>query len=108
MIPGMNPKQLEKAMKKMGMKQEPIECYEVVLKTPEGNFIIKNPEVMKVNMMGQESLQITGDIEQESSITDEDIETVVSQTGVSRKEAKLTLEKNKGDLAETILELKKE
>jgi len=107
MFPGMNQKALKQAMKKMGMKQEPIECYEVVLKTPEGNFIIKNPEVMKVNIMGQDSLQITGDIEAEISFNQSDIETVADQANVSKEKAKEALEKHNGDLAEAILYLNK-
>ena len=66
MIPGMNPRQLQQAMKKLGMKQEEIDATEVIIKTPDKDIIIPNPQVMKVNMMGQDSLQITGEmIEQE-------------------------------------------
>ncbi|HLC58659.1 MAG TPA: nascent polypeptide-associated complex protein [Candidatus Nanoarchaeia archaeon] len=108
MMPNINPKQLEQAMKRMGVKQEKIDATEVIIKTTSGNLVIRDPEVMKVNMMGQESLQITGTIEEESTISQEDIETVAEQAGVSEDEAKKALERNNGDLAEAILELKKE
>lgn len=107
-MPNINPKQLEQAMKRMGVKQEKIDATEVIIKTTSGNLVIRDPEVMKVNMMGQESLQITGTIEEESTISQEDIETVAEQAGVSEDEAKKALERNNGDLAEAILELKKE
>jgi len=107
MIPGMNPKQMQKAMKRLGVKQEEIPAKEVIIKQEDKDLIIRNPQVMKVNMMGQDSIQIVGDIEEVSSISEEDIKTVAEQAGVSEEEAKKALEKNDGDLAKTILELKK-
>lgn len=107
MFPGLNPKDLEKAMKKLGVKQETIDATEVIIRTPTKDLIIRNPQVAKVNAMGQESLQILGTIEEFSGITEEDIKTVMEQTHVSKEEAKKALEKNKGDLAKTILDLSK-
>ncbi len=106
-MPNLNPKQLEQAMKKLGVKQVKIDAYEVVIKTREKNLIIRNPDVMKVNMMGQESLQITGDIEEEQNITEDDVNTVAEQAGVSKDKAREVLENNHGDLAAAIMELKK-
>ncbi len=105
MIPNINPKQMEKMMKQLGVKQEKIDSYEVVIKTKDKNLVIKNPEVLKVNMMGQESLQITGNIEEETNITEDDVNTVAEQANVDRKTAKSALEKNNGDLAAAIVEL---
>ena len=104
----MNPRDLQKAMKGLGMKQEEIEASEVVIKCTDKELVVHNPQVMKVNVMGQESLQITGEIEERllSSIKDEDIESVVEQTGVSRENALKALEENDGDIAKTILHLK--
>lgn len=107
MFPGLNPKDLQKAMKKMGIKQEEIDATEVIIKTPSKDLIIKNPKIVKVNMMGQESLQVTGDIEEFSGISEDDIKTVAEQANVSKEKAKEALEKHKGDLAAAILELKK-
>ncbi len=106
MMPNLNPKQLEQAMKKLGVKQVKIDSYEVVIKTRDKNLVIKNPDVTKVNMMGQESLQITGDIEEETNITEDDVNTVAEQANVSKEKARATLEKNNGDLASAIMELK--
>ncbi len=107
MFPGMNPRQLEQAMKKMGIKQEEIEASEVIIKGKEKQYIIRNPQIIKMNMMGQESLQVTGTLEEVSSITEEDIKTVASQANVSEAEAKQALEESNGDLAEAILHVKK-
>ena len=101
----MNPRDLQKAMKRLGMKQEEIEATQVIIKTPSKNLIINNPTVQKISMMGEESLQITGDIEEES-ISEDDIKTVSEQAGVSKEKAKEALVKFNGDLAEAILYLK--
>lgn len=107
MFPGMNPRQLQAAMKKLGIKQEEIDASEVIIKTKDKDLIIKNPQVSKVNMMGQETLQIIGDIEEQSRVDEDDIKTVAEQANVSEKKAKEALEKNNGDLAAAILSLKK-
>ena len=106
MLPGLNPKQLEHAMKKLGIKQEQIDAYEVVIKTKEKNLIIKNPNVMLIKMPGNESIQITGNIEEEAVINEDDVNTVAEQANVSKETARKVLEKNNGDLATAIMELK--
>ncbi len=105
---GMNPKDLAKAMKKMGIKQEEIEAEEVIIKCADKDIIVKNPHVVRINAMGQDSLQISGEIiEQEAvvQISDEDVQTVASQANVSEKDAKKALEENNGDLAQAIISL---
>jgi nascent polypeptide-associated complex subunit alpha len=106
MFPNVNPKQLEKAMKKLGVKQEDIEASEVLIKTKDKDIVIRNPNVIKVNMMGQETFQITGDIEEQEKelFNEEDIKTVMEQTNCSKEEAIEALEKEK-DLAAAILSL---
>ena len=113
MFPGVNPRQMQQMMKKMGIQQVEIPATEVIIKTEDKDIIITNPQVSKVNMMGQETFQIVGEIhEQEHSstpeISEEDVKTVMEQTSCSEEEAKKTLEETEGDLAETILKLKKE
>ena len=110
MFPGMNPRDMQKAMKRMGIKQEEIDATEVIIKTNDKDLIIRNPQVSKVNMMGHETLQISGEIEElekdtKVEVKEEDVETVVSQTNCSEDEAKSALEKSNGNLAEAILEL---
>ena len=104
----LNPKDLEKAMKKLGVKQEEIDANEVIIKCNDKELIIKNPKVVKVNMMGQESLQINGEIEEKSleRYNEDDVKTVMDQTNCSREEAIKALEESDGDLASAILSLK--
>ena len=106
MIPKLNPREMEKIMKKMGLKQEEIEAEEVVISCKHKKIVIRNPQVTKVNMMGQETLQIIGDMEEEeiSGFKDDDIHIVMDQTGCNREEAKNALEKEK-DIAVAILYL---
>jgi nascent polypeptide-associated complex subunit alpha len=110
MIPGMNPKQMKQAMKQLGIKQEDVDASQVIIKTSSGDIIINNPSVQKVNMQGQETFQISGDIirgevDNTPSISEEDIEMVVSQANCSREEAKAAIEICEGDLAQAIIEL---
>lgn len=107
MFPGMNPKDLQKAMKKLGIKQEEIDATEVIIKCPDKDLIIRNPQVSKVNAMGQETIQIIGDIEElkAQKFTEDDVKTVAGQAKVSLEKARQALEKNNGDLAKSILEL---
>ena len=57
--------------------------------------------------MGQESIQITGDIEERvlEKFKEEDVELVMEQTGKSEKLIREKLEENNGDIAKTILDL---
>lgn len=96
-------------MKKMGIRQEDIDASEVIIKTPEKNIIIRNPEVSKINMGGQETFQIAGDVSEEAAepeISKEDLQTVMEQADCSEEEARDALEESRGDLAEAILKLK--
>ena len=111
MIPGMNPRDVQKAMKRLGIKQEEINATEVIIKTVDKELIIANPQVSKVNMMGQETFQVSGDVEErlvssEPEINEEDIKTVMEQTGVTEEEAKEAIEDNEGDLAKAIMAIK--
>lgn len=104
----MNSRQMRQAMKKMGIAQENLEAEEVIIKLSDRDIVISNPEVAKVNMMGQETFQITGEISELArdttpDIEPEDIATVVEQTNVTKEEAALAIKNANGDLAEAIL-----
>jgi len=107
MIHGMNPKMLKQAMKRMGMKQEEIPAVEVIIKCKDKEIIITNPVVTKVDMMGQENFQISGQIHKRDLelFDQDDIKTIIDQTSCSEEKARETLKKE-GDLAKTILKLK--
>lgn len=110
MIPGMNPRKMQQMMRKMGMSQVEIPATEVIIRTPEKELVISEPQVSKVNMMGQDTIQVMGQIhERELSstpdISEEDVKTVVEQTGASEEDAKKAIEEHDGDLAEAIMSL---
>ena len=113
MIPGMNPRDMQRAMKRLGIKQEEIDAREVIIRTSDKEIIIQNPQVSKVNMMGQETFQIIGrpeehPISSEPEINEDDIKTVMQQTGATEEKAKEAIEKNNHDLAKAIMALKGE
>lgn len=108
MFGGINPKLMKQAMKKMGMKQEELDAFEVVIKLKDKKIVIKNPTVSKINMMGSESFQVSGEVSEESLVkfNSEDVETVVNQANCSEEEARKALEKTEGDIAAAIIALK--
>lgn len=110
MMPGINPRQVQQMMRKMGIQQQDIAATEVIIKTETKEIIITNPSVAKVNMMGQETFQISGTIHERetSTISAQDIETVMEQAHVSQDKAKQALQENNGDLAAAIMSLTQE
>lgn len=109
MLPGMDPRQIKKAMQRMGIQQKEIDATEVIIKCSDKEIVIKNPQVSKINMMGQETFQINGNVierQLKQGISEEDIHTVINQTNCTKEEAKRALEDSNGDLAEAILSLK--
>lgn len=108
MFGGIDPKKMKAMMKQMGIKQEDIEATEVVIKKSDGtSIIIDNPSVTKVVMQGQESWQISGEAheEMEMAYSEEDIKLVMEKTGKTREKCEEALERNDGDMAQTIIDL---
>ena len=106
MFPGMNPRAMKQAMKKLGMEQEEIEASEVIIKTADKELVFVNPQVSKVTMMGQDTWQIVGTPQERTQgFTQEDVQTVMEQAHVGEKEAAEAL-KETGDIAEAIMKLK--
>lgn len=104
-----DPKQMERAMKQMGMNVTNIDAEEVIIRTADKEIVISNPQVSKIKVMGQETFQITGEVSERprEDINDDDVEMVAEQTGVSKEEARDMLRET-GDIAEAIMRLKKE
>ena len=105
MFGGIDPKKIQGMMSKMGIKQEEIDAIRVVIEQEDKNIVIENPAVVKINMQGQESFQISGSVKEEGKITKDDIKAVMEKTRATEKESKEALEKTGGDLAEAILSL---
>lgn len=101
----LNPKQLERAMKQLGVKQEEIDATEVIIKTKDKDLIVKDPQVSKMNVMGQETLQIIGKVEErKSEFSGEDVEIVMKEAKCTKEEAESALKREK-DIAAAILSL---
>ena len=119
MFPGLNPKKMQAVMKQMGIQQQEINANRVIIEKDDGNIIINNPSITKINMQGQENFQISGDIseqegeqsseeseeEPEQDNSEQDIKTIMEKVGCLEQEAKLAYEKADKDLAEAILNL---
>ncbi|MDD3263830.1 MAG: nascent polypeptide-associated complex protein [Candidatus Nanoarchaeia archaeon] len=111
-----NPNQIQKMMKQMGMQQEEIDAEYVIIKTPEHKILINDPQITKVNMMGQDTYQIVGDEEiledddeeEVIEIDEDDLKLVMEETGATEDEALDALEKTNADIAEAILILNEE
>lgn len=104
-----NPKQLEGMMKKMGIAQQNIDAKRVTIELEDSNIIIDEPNVVKINMQGNESFQITGESREEAKagFSEEDINVVMEKTGRKKEEVTKFLKENNGDIALAIIELKK-
>lgn len=111
MMPGINPKQMKKMMRSMGIKQEELDAEEVVIRLADKELVIHNPQVAKVTMAGQTTFQVMGHVEERlkrPEISEEDIRTVLDQVDVTEEEAKGALLNADGDIAQAILDLQKE
>ena len=114
---GVNPRQMQQAMKKMGIKQTDIKnVTEVIIRTNDKEIVITNAEVVLVEMQGGRNYQISGDEETHSlgssgpaaaavSFPAGDIELVMSQTGCDRERAIKALTDANGQPAEAILKI---
>jgi nascent polypeptide-associated complex subunit alpha len=105
---GMNPRNMGRMMKQMGIKNEEINAKKVIIETDEGKLVFDAPSVQLMEMQGQKTYTVIGEPKVESEIPDDDIKMVVDQAGVSEEEAKNALKEADGDIAEAIIKLKGE
>lgn len=110
----MNPRDLKKMMKRMGINVdvEELEDAERVIIERSGpvNTIIENPAITIMNMKGQTIVQIMGELknvekeaQEEEEIPEEDVQLVAAETGATLDEAKAALEATNGDIAQAIM-----
>jgi len=110
-----DPRQLQAAMRKLGISTENIDAIEVVIRCRDRTLRITSPEVIKMKVQGQEVYQIAGRSEVTSgesaagdegpSFSEEDVKIVISQTGASREDAIRALKECDGAPAEAIVHL---
>lgn len=105
----MNPKQMERMMRKMGLQMEEIkDAKRVVIETETKEIIIDNPNVTIMNVQGERTFQIQGSTREnqlKEEIPDEDVELVMNQAGVDEDTARKALEEADGEPAEAIIKL---
>ena len=107
MFPNLDPKKMQAVMKQLGMSQEEILSSKVTIEKEDGkNLVIKNPQVVMIKIKGEESFQITGDVEEseKEGFSEEDMKILMQKTNCSKEEARNALQETE-DLAEAILKL---
>ncbi len=106
----MDRRQMERAMRQMGIKTQDIAgVKEVVIKMEDREIVIADAQVTITEMGGQRSYQVVGrEIERkpEFSPSEEDLKLIMEQTGVDGATASQALRETNGDIAEAILKLK--
>jgi nascent polypeptide-associated complex subunit alpha len=110
MLPrGMNPRQMNQMMKKLGINVKEIPNVEkVIILSEKKEYVFSDAEVTVMDAQGQKTYQIVGNpsiSNREKELPDEDINLIVEQTGVSQEEAKKVLKETDGDIAEAIMKL---
>ncbi len=108
MMPNMDPKQMAKLMKQMGINTNEIRAKEVVIETEDKKIVIENPQVVEISMQGQKSYQISGTVKEEEKLfSEEDVRMVAEQANCTPAEAAKALKETNGDIAEAIIRLQK-
>ena len=109
MMPGMDPKQMQKLMKQMGIKSDDIAATKVIIELKEGGrLVLFEPSVVQIDMNGEKTFQIGGKLHEEKDAGEDDIKMVMESAGCSREEAQAALRETGGDIAEAIIKLKNE
>ena len=129
----MNPRKMQKMMEQMGIDMSDIDAEEVIIRTPDEEYVFTDADVQLMEAQGQKTYQVVGDPESrergesagaasagseadESSdesggdnVVDaddaDDVEIVAMRTGVDEDTAREALEANDGDLADAVDEL---
>ncbi|MEM4589817.1 MAG: nascent polypeptide-associated complex protein [Candidatus Micrarchaeia archaeon] len=103
-----DPRQLQRMMKQMGIDTEEISANRVIIEQDDKKIILNDPKIIKINAKGDISFQISAEeIKEEMIVSKEDIELVSKQAGVDEETARKALEESNGDVAEAIMKLKK-
>ena len=110
----MNPRELRRMMKRMGIDVEELKNVKSIIITMEDKeIILQNPQVTVMKVQGQKIYQVVAakeevvEVEEEKveevKFSEEDIAFVMEQAGVSREDAIAALKKSGGDIAQAIL-----
>ncbi len=114
---GVNPRQMQRTMRSMGIKQSEVnDVVEVIIRTKTNDIVIKPAEVVCIDMKGAKNYQVSGvetvmpagsagSSDGSVSFAAEDIELVMAQTQCDRDTAVEALKACDGQPAEAILKL---
>lgn len=113
MLPGISNRQARRLLQKLGLQMKEMEgVKEVVLRMEDGReLVVESPMVYQLTSKELSILNVVGRLterkaeEEEVTLSEEDVELVMQQTGASRDEAIQALIESNGDLAEAILKL---
>jgi nascent polypeptide-associated complex subunit alpha len=113
---GLSPRELKRQMKRLGINmdvEEIPEARRVVVELPDKDLVVDEPQVVLMRIQGQTMIYVSGSVREESravvkeageqEISDEDVQLVASQAGVSMEEARAALKATGGDLAQAIM-----
>ncbi len=106
-------RQARRFLQKLGFQMEELSgVEEVMLKLSDGReLMMRNPTTYRLKSKDLTILNIVGNLEEvaaeehEVSLSEEDVQLVMQQTGVSREDAIQALVESEGDLAEAIIKL---
>ena len=111
---GLDPNKMQQMMKQMGIDIQDIDAEEVIIRTPDEELVFTDAEVQRMDAQGQQTYNVVGTPEtrergagestddSDGGIPQEDIEMVVTATGVSEDEAREALEATGGMPADAI------
>jgi len=105
---GMNPKNMGRMMKQMGIKNDELNASKVIIETDGKTIVFENPSVQVMEVQGQKTYTIMGDTKEESAIPEDDVKMVMESAKASEEQALKALEENDGDIAQAIMKLKEE
>ena len=109
---GLSPRDLKRQMKRMGINidiEELENARRVTIETSDKVFVVEDPKVVLMRVKGQDMIYVTGVLEEAEeeeeapSFTEEDVQLVANQAGVSLDEARNALKSTNGDLAQAIM-----
>jgi nascent polypeptide-associated complex subunit alpha len=116
-LPGFSPRELKRALKRMGLELEEVgNVVKVEIYLEDKKITIDKPQVVFIKSREQTIVQVVGSMREEKleaapkvaevKVSEDDVEFVASQAGVSREEARRALLESRGDIAEAILKLR--
>jgi len=118
---------MERQMRRMGLDLKQMDgATEVIIRFPDREYVIPNPQVYMMRAQGGSIFQVIGEpleraptaipgegeaeapvrAETAEPFTEEDVQLVASQAGVTEEEARAALRETDGNLAQAIINLK--